>query len=1244
MPKRNLLIAAAVVFILSLISAFYFRKDLSVAHEQRRLQNYILHQQRDYESLISDSVLMRRLILKRESLNDFKSLSEKEYGVFIFAETLSGQQELLFWNNQKIVPPVADYTLADGEYFQYLANGYYLMVKKTIRLSGMSNMVTAYALIPILYQYFLETNYLHKHFAYDEDAIQKIFISDVKTRYALYSLHHRLLFYINRLHSYSQLPESDAITIALQVTAFILLLLYIHFWAQFLTAKRGAVKGILFLATILISVRLMLYILPDVFQFKHFELFSEYIFSDKLLNRSLGDLLLNAILFCWLVVFAWYNIGPIGHLPAFLKGRRIWIAGILDLFFFVVATFKLADIVRSLVTHSKISFDVSNFFSLNIYSVIGFVVLALISLGYYYFTRLLFKFIFAAFGRRTYSIYFIIPLLGLGFLSFTHNNDLILFHLPVLAWIIIYTLLFSREQFIINRFKITVAGILFWIFIFSVSLAVLILNENRKVEWVRRMELAKSLDQRTDPSNQNTLSIALTYLNNRFLLNNFSRFQNKQESRYLRDSILNENFAGYISGYNTKLYLFDSLGRGVHNDDPESYDEMNTIISVQSKPTNIPDLYYHEISYGSVTYITKREIKDSTHRVGTFFVLSTPKQFSSDALYPELLRSSKQTSVENSQIYSYAVYDNDTLRASSNIYPFVRSLTAQQMPKAEFERRINDGNDELWYRANNKRVVVIAKKQNSIIESITLFSWLFCAFLFMIAVLQLMAVILQTGNDWRAINALWQLNIRSQVHSIVIFISLISFVIIGISTISFFIGRYTRNNIDRLSKTANIMVSEMQKRLSNDDSTFYNLFTGNDSAANYNLQKLIDEVADIHGVDINVYDTLGDLKISSDKNVYNKGVLSNKMHPEAYFHLSRLKEVQYVHLEAMSSLEYLSIYAVVRDKNWNVRAYLNIPYFTSQIDLNQEINNFLVTVIDLNAFIFLIAGVVALFITNTITRSFSVIGDKMKAITLGKTNEEIVWARNDEIGQLVEQYNKMVHQLEQSAEALARSEREGAWREMARQVAHEIKNPLTPMKLSIQYLQRAVNNNQPNVKELTGTVANTLVEQIDHLSKIAADFSQFANIGNKNIEVFDAQTVLAGLLSLYRANPKVEIIWRKVRGQVMMEADKTHMNRLFTNLLTNAIDACSNKERCVINIDEQKGDGVILFKIKDNGEGIPDEVKSKIFTPNFTTKTSGTGLGLAMCKSIVEQAGGTIRFETERGVGTTFFVTLPLIS
>jgi len=396
-------------------------------------------------------------------------------------------------------------------------------------------------------------------------------------------------------------------------------------------------------------------------------------------------------------------------------------------------------------------------------------------------------------------------------------------------------------------------------------------------------------------------------------------------------------------------------------------------------------------------------------------------------------------------------------------------------------------------------------------------------------------------------------------------------------------------------------------------------------------------------VDVNIYDPNGNLKISSQPYYYSKGLLSRKADPAAYFKLSREYLVQTIEDEKVGTRSYMSIYVPVRDGDGKTYAYLNIPYFTSQDELKQEISNFLVTLINLNAFIFLIAGLIAFFVTGRITSSFSIISDKMKEIKLGKSNEVIVWDRNDEIGELVQEYNKMVKKLEESASLLARSEREGAWREMARQVAHEIKNPLTPMKLSIQYLQKAVDSNSPDTKDISQRVAKTLVEQIDYLSNIASDFSSFANIGNPRLEKVNLAEALYSVVALFSMYEEGSIEYEKTRNVFLM-ADKTQLNRLFTNLLRNALESASDDKQSVVKIDYSVKIHTVLIRIQDNGEGVPLELQDKIFYPNFTTKTSGTGLGLAMCKSIVEQMKGHIWFETEQGKGSTFFVELPVLS
>jgi len=1244
--KYTLLLAAVLLFCLSYVFNTYYTNVTSVSRERKLLEKYIQQQQQDFSSLLHDTLLLRRLIQKDESLEEFKKLESRPYGFFLSVENVIGDFNVLFWNDQLILPSPASYGMPDGEYFQKLDNGYYVIEKRSVKINEMSNNVIAFAMIPVHFDYYIETPDLPREFTYSKTAEQKILIANKPTAGVIRSIKGNILFYIDK-KGYVPIAYNDIITLVFRLGGLFLLLLFVHLVAETLARKARLWKAMAFITGCLLLIRLIMYQWPSLLNLRQFAIFDPSIYGSDIVQKSLGDLLINAIVFCWIVVFVWSKISHKAKFGVLRKRTWKWVIGVLSLMLLILSTFLLANTIRSLVADSQISFNVTDFDSINTYSVVGFIVLACLSLGYYYFTQILFKLIFPVFeGRAAGLIYFAIGTSGLIYLTTLQAGPIVLFFIFVLLWLVIYTWLISRQTIIFKRFQINIAGILFWIFVFSASISLLILKENQVKEWQRRKSNAERFSEKFDETRQKELNIAMRYLDNNFLAANFYRFGNANSSKILKDSIIKETYIGYGSNYDTKVLVFDRNKVALNNDDPDTYDALNTVLTVQAKPIEgIPDLYTYETSFDKLNYITRRHVTDKfNNEFGDVFIISIPKKYGNETMLPQLFKQNDQNDAENSTVYSYALYSKNELIASSSKYPFVTSLVNSEIPAVEFEKRKNGDYTEMWYKDINEKVVVIARKEDSLIESITLFSWIFCSFLFMVSLVQLVSLILKAGYNWHEFRRLMQMNIRTQVHSTFILISVFSFVIIGVSTISFFYSRFNRNNVDKLSRTMKVMVNEMQKKMMvqsvvNDTMNVYDSFY---TENNYDLQNLVNEVAEIHDVDVNVYDLNGDLEVSSEKNVYERGILSKKMNPEAYYHLSRLREVQHVQEEKMGKRPYTSIYTPVRTQKGEVDSYLNIPYFTSQNDLNQEISNFLVTLINLNAFTFLIAGVIALFITNRITHSFSLISQKMKEVNLGKMNEEIVWNRDDEIGELVKEYNKMVAKLGESATSLAKNEREGAWREMARQVAHEIKNPLTPMKLSIQYLQKAVNNNQPNVKELSSSVANTLIEQIDHLARIAADFSQFANIGNVNVENFDLHDVIGSLKDLYEPDTQVQFIWWPVSNQVMLNADKTQMNRLFTNLFANAVEACSEDTICRIEISEMQDNGTIKISIKDNGEGIPLEMQSKIFVPNFTTKSSGTGLGLAMCKSIIEQAKGKIWFETDPGQGTTFHVELPV--
>jgi two-component system, NtrC family, nitrogen regulation sensor histidine kinase NtrY len=304
--------------------------------------------------------------------------------------------------------------------------------------------------------------------------------------------------------------------------------------------------------------------------------------------------------------------------------------------------------------------------------------------------------------------------------------------------------------------------------------------------------------------------------------------------------------------------------------------------------------------------------------------------------------------------------------------------------------------------------------------------------------------------------------------------------------------------------------------------------------------------------------------------------------------------------------------------------------------------SFLTALLNVYVFLLLFASLLAIAVGNSVSKPLQALVEKLKTFRLGKNNPSIQWENNDELGMLIHQYNELVQKLEESAQLLAQTEREVAWREMAKQVAHEIKNPLTPMKLSIQYLQMSVYKEGEELKELIQKTAITLVEQIENLSQIASEFSNFAKLPQAENEVLVLNDLVASVHELFRKSGDIRFNLYISLEEVKVFADKSHLLRVFNNLLKNAIQSIPGDRKGEISIKLSKEDQLAVVKIKDNGQGIPAEMHAKVFYPNFTTKTSGTGLGLPICKSILESFGGKIYFDTQVNLGTTFTIELPL--
>jgi nitrogen fixation/metabolism regulation signal transduction histidine kinase len=522
--------------------------------------------------------------------------------------------------------------------------------------------------------------------------------------------------------------------------------------------------------------------------------------------------------------------------------------------------------------------------------------------------------------------------------------------------------------------------------------------------------------------------------------------------------------------------------------------------------------------------------------------------------------------------------------------------------------------------------MVLSAVQKTNFNYITTFSYFFiCCSLFILIVGLLFNI---EPFHWRIAFS----DFSTKIQLFIIVSTFLSFVLFGMGTSYYIKKQYEEKNTKSLQEKVQSVVAELNGEFSEEK-------TLNDINPDF-ITGLLIKYSNVFYADINLFGIDGQLIATSRPEIIERGLISRRMNPRAFHRLNEHKKSSYIHEENIGEMNYLSAYVPFRNNENQVIAYLNLPYFAKQNQLENELSQFFTALINIYALLFLVSIFIAIFFANYISEPVRLIKDKIRALQLGKSNEFIDWKSNDEIGALVKEYNQKVLELEKSAKLLAQSERESAWREMAKQVAHEIKNPLTPMKLSIQHLERSIDDNSSDLPERIKRTAKTLVEQIDTLTNIANEFSSFAKMPTANEQQLNLIEILETTIDLYKKE-QVEIIFENhCEKEALLFADKDQLNRLFSNLIKNALQAIPESQIGKIEIAVGCKKNSYTITITDNGGGIPLELQEKIFTPNFTTKTTGMGLGLAMVKNIVENLHGTISFTTNSN-GTCFTVVIP---
>lgn len=477
-----------------------------------------------------------------------------------------------------------------------------------------------------------------------------------------------------------------------------------------------------------------------------------------------------------------------------------------------------------------------------------------------------------------------------------------------------------------------------------------------------------------------------------------------------------------------------------------------------------------------------------------------------------------------------------------------------------------------------------------------------------------------------------RLSLRSRIFIYMILLVVVASILIAVVTIY----QYNEQSLDyhrqRLERKESQLLSSIN----------YVLRQSTYPVTTENLELIFKEeiykIADIQKVEFNFYDLEGTL-IKSSKPSFNNDSITKCISAEILNQLTQSVDKHYVVSNVQLGGDYRSSYTIFTDSKAKPLGVLNVPYFDDDSFNEEELKEFLVRLGYAYFVMLLVAIAFAYFVSRFITRSLKTISDKMDQTRLEKHNKKIeLKGASKEVAALVESYNSMIDELEESAVKLATNEREQAWREMAKQVAHEIKNPLTPLRLSVQNFQRKFDPNDPNIHQRVDEYCKTLVQQIDTMSSIASAFSNFAKMPAQKNETLNVVKIVKLALDIFTED---YITFSSREEVIIAKFDRTQLIRVVTNLVKNAIQAIPEDKTPKIEVEVNSQNKNVIITVTDNGNGISEDNKAKVFEPKFTTKSSGMGLGLPMLKTIIENYNGSITFTTEEGEGTTFTVSFP---
>jgi signal transduction histidine kinase len=940
-------------------------------------------------------------------------------------------------------------------------------------------------------------------------------------------------------------------------------------------------------------------------------LFAPSLYADSEFLPSLGDLLLHHV---FLFLFVTILFSAKKPLRAILR-RRSMVLVIFDVLIALLLRW-IQYTVESLTFNSEISFNIYKMNDVTVFTFLAYFILVLV---FAQLCLLIYLHIYvsgySAQGKR-FVQHCIVVLSTLGFLMTFRCETMIIFAL----YAVIY-FLYMKKAYLGLSFSMFVWQTMFISLYVSFSL---ITNTTEK-EHKQREVLATGLLAESDPVAEMLLKEMEHKISSDVYIKKLLCSGLKPETDLY--TVLGDK---YFRGYFHRYELIYHVCRP----------DMILHIPEEGKSENCIDFFMNEKSEGrplsgSSHFLIMNNYRGRIHYLGDFmFVdrhdtaylfleLYLKREVESLVGYPELLKLESGGINYEARGYSYAKYFDRKLVGKVGAYDYSFEWTSRYRD-GFFER---NGYSHYSFKTKDGNVAILSYPKLGYSGIVSMFSYSFVIFIvllyFLLTVAGLKIEVSISKNSYR------------RKITLVMLVGIIgALTALTVAMLTYIISQSEKKNLDTVH-------SKMQSTIIELDQSLFDSETISSETLN-TLEATLVLLSNAFKTDLNMYDMSGNLIVSSRNEIFDRHLIGKKMNREAFHVLATDKQSTYVHTERIGTISCYSSYTTYHNYLGEAIAYLNILHFDNRSEFRSELLSLTGAITNIYIFLIIIGVALSLFVSNQITRPLDLVSRKMARLNFTERLEPIDYKENNELGDLVRAYNRMIEKLAESAKILAENERESAWREMARQIAHEIKNPLTPMKLNIQLALRMKNENRTGWQEKMDSAIQSTLEQIDILSYIASEFSDFAHTGTVKLEPVDLSQTVASVVSLFSAYRDVQINCDvESKKDYRVKANKEQLHRVLTNLLKNSIQAVEKVPNPVITLVLQQIGKTCVLRISDNGAGISDDVVKNLFRPYFTTKSGGTGLGLAISKSIIESFGGTIVFcPDERG--TCFEITLPV--